>query len=94
MDRDVVLLGSAGESERVVLPDGHLGAVEENVLAGPGLGVLLLDLDLAHIARVLNDLGDVSLVASAHLTGDTLREVHESTVHPVLPKDTNSLSAD
>lgn len=94
VDGNVVLLGSTGQGEGVVLPDRDFRAVEENVLASPGLGVLLLDLNLAHIARVLNDLGDVGLVTSTHLTGNTLRKVDESSVHPVLPKHTNSLGSD
>lgn len=56
--------------------------------------MLLLDLDLADVAGMLDNFGDVSLVTSAHLTGDTLCKIDKSTVHPVLPKDTNSLSPD
>lgn len=56
MDRDVVLLGRARQRERVVLPQRHGRAAEEDVLSRARLGVLLLDLDLAHVARVLDDL--------------------------------------
>jgi hypothetical protein len=54
--------------------------------------VLLLDLDLADVAGVVDDLGDVCLVASAHLTGNSLGQVCKSTVHPVLPEDTNTVA--
>lgn len=56
VDGDVVLLGGARQGERVVLPERHGRAAEENVLSGSRLGVLLLDLDLAHVAGVLDDL--------------------------------------
>ena len=108
MDRDVVFLGRAGKGEGMVLPDGDFRAAEENVLSllasihdlgsnltylsSTGRGVLLLDLNLADIARVLNDLGDVRLVLSPNFTGDTLSQVGKSTVHPVLPKDTDTIA--
>lgn len=91
VDGNVVLFRSAGQCEGVVLPDGHLGAVEENVLASLGRGVLLLDLDLAHIAGVLDHLGNIGLVSATHLTSDTLGKVNEASVHPVLPEHTDSL---
>lgn len=56
--------------------------------------MLFLDLDLTDVAGVLDDLGDVRLVLAADLSGDPLGEVDEATVHPVLPKDTNSRRAD
>lgn len=56
VDGDVVLLRSAGQGKGVVLPERHSRATEENVLSGSRLGVLLLDLDLADIAGVLDDL--------------------------------------
>jgi hypothetical protein len=54
--------------------------------------VLLLDLDLANVAGMLNNLRDVRLVSSSNLAGDTLSQVRESTVHPVLPEDTNAVA--
>lgn len=93
MDGDVVFLGGAGQGERVVLPQRDSGTAEENVLSSPGLGVLLLDLDLANIAGVLNNLGNVRLVASTNLTSNTLSQVDETAVHPVLPKHTDGRSA-
>ncbi len=87
---DVVLFRCAGESERMVLPDGNLGAAQENVLTSSGRGVLLLDLDLADVAGMLNDLGNVGFVSSTDLTSDTLGQVGESTPHPVLPEDTDT----
>lgn len=94
VDGDVVLLGGAGEGEGVVLPERDGGAAEEDVLARPGLGVLLFDLDLADLARVLDDLGDVRLVAAAELAGHALGEIAEAAVHPKLPKDANGRGAD
>jgi hypothetical protein len=54
--------------------------------------VLLLDLDLADVAGVVDDLGDICLVATADLTGNSLSQVRESTVHPVLPEDTDTVA--
>jgi hypothetical protein len=61
-------------------------------LSGASDGVLLLDLDLADVAGVVDDLGDVCLVATADLTGNSLCQVRESTVHPVLPEDTDTVA--
>jgi hypothetical protein len=41
---------------------------------------------------MLNDLGNVRLVSSTDLTGDTLGQVCKPTVHPVLPEDTNTVA--
>jgi hypothetical protein len=92
----------------VVLPDGYFRATHENVLftlvlflctshsftylTSTGIGVLLLDLNLANVAGMLNDLGDVRLVASTDFTRNALTEVGESTVHPVLPENTNAIA--
>ncbi len=73
----------------MVLPDGDLRTTEENVLSSSGLGILLLDLDFANVGRMLNDLGDVGLVLSTDLSCDSLGEVNVSSVHPVLPENTN-----
>jgi hypothetical protein len=54
--------------------------------------MLLLDLDLADIARVLNDLGNVRLVSSTNLTCNTFTKVRESSIHPVLPENTNAVA--
>lgn len=51
--------------------------------------MLLLHLDLANVAGVLNNLCDVCPVAAAHLTSNTLSQVDEAAVHPVLPEDSN-----
>lgn len=56
-------------------------------LASSGFGVLLLDLYLHHIARVLNDLGDIRLVSSANFSQDPLNEVNDPAVNPILPED-------
>jgi hypothetical protein len=106
--RNVVLFGCARKGEGMVLPDRDFRATHENVLftlvlshlqvvtiaylTSTGVGVLLLDLNLANVAGMLNDLGDVRLVASTDLTRNTLTEVGESTVHPVLPENTNAIA--
>lgn len=54
--------------------------------------MLLLDLNLANVARMLNDLGDVRLVSSTYFAGNAFSQVGKSTVHPVLPEDTNSIA--
>ena len=51
---------------------GDLRAAQEDVLAGLGGRLLLLDLELHDVRRVLDDLGDVGAVAGADLTKDTL----------------------
>lgn len=54
--------------------------------------MLLLNLDFADVAWVLNDLGNVCLVSSSNLTGNALSQVREPTIHPVLPEDTNTVT--
>ena len=78
----------------MVLPQRDGGTAEEDVLAGSRLGVVLLDLDLAHVARVLDDLGNVRLVSAADLASDAFGEVGEAAVHPVLPEDADGLGAE
>lgn len=56
MNGDVVFLGCASKREGVILPDGDFRAAQEDVLSSTGRGVLLLDLDLANVAGVLDDL--------------------------------------
>ncbi|KAF4511985.1 hypothetical protein G6O67_001176 [Ophiocordyceps sinensis] len=93
VDGNVVLLGRARQGKGMVLPQRHGGAAKEDVLAGARLCVFLLDLDLAHLAGVLDHLGNVRLVAAADLAGDALGQVDEAAVHPVLPKDANGRGA-
>ena len=62
---------------------GDLRAAQEDVLAGTGGRLLLLNLDLHDVRRVLNDLGDVSAVAGAHFTEDTLVDPDDTTNEPV-----------
>ncbi|KAK5630382.1 hypothetical protein RRF57_006097 [Xylaria bambusicola] len=84
------------ELSRKVAHDTYrdLGTAEEDVLPGARLRVLLLDLDLADVAGVLDDLGDVRLMAAAHLSRDALCEVDEATVHPILPENADGRRAD
>lgn len=54
--------------------------------------MLLLDLNLADVAGMLNDLGNVGLVSATNFTSDALAEVGKSTVHPVLPEHTDAVA--
>jgi hypothetical protein len=54
--------------------------------------MLLFDLNLADVAGMLNNLGNVRLVPSSNFTRDTLSEIRESTIHPVLPKNTDTVA--
>lgn len=54
--------------------------------------MLFLDLHFANVARVLNDLGNVRLVSSPNFTSDTFSQVRKSTVHPVLPENTDTVA--
>lgn len=94
MNGDVILLRCTSEGERMVLPERDFRTAEEDVLACTGLGVLFLDLDLTNVAGMLHDFGDVCLVLAADFTGNTLGQVNEATVHPVLPEDTYGRRAD
>lgn len=44
-------------------------------LASPPLSMLLLDLDLAHVAWMLDDLGNERLVSASNLSCDALGQV-------------------
>ena len=92
--RYVILLGCARKCKWMILPQAHLGAAEEDVLSSPGLRVLLLNLDLADVARVLDDFGDVRLMSPTNLAGNSLRKIDVSAVHPVLPEDTDGRGAE
>lgn len=61
-------------------------------LSSASLGVLLLDLNFADVAWMLNDLGNVRLVSSSNLTRDTFSKIRKSTIHPVLPEDTDAVA--
>lgn len=54
--------------------------------------MFLLDLNLTDVAWMLNDLGNVRLVCASDLTSDSLRKISESTVHPVLPENTDTIA--
>lgn len=55
-------------------------------LAGPGFGVLLLDLDFYYVAWMLNDLRNIGFVPAAHLAGNAFGQIYEASSHPILPK--------
>lgn len=54
--------------------------------------MLLLDLYFTNVAGMLDDFRDVRFVSSSDLTRNALRQICESTVHPVLPEDTNTVA--
>jgi len=87
VDRDVVLFGCGGESERVPLEVADIGTVDEDVLSGTGGGLVLLDLDFDDLGRVLDDLADESTVPGADFAEDTLVDEDETTNEPVTPED-------
>ena len=92
MDGDVVFFRCGGEGKRVILPDGHLWAAEEDVLSCSRFGVLFLDLDLADVAGVLHDFANERLVPASDLAEDTFKQIDESAVHPVRPKDAAAIA--
>jgi len=71
---------------------GEEGAWEHAYLTRTSLSVLLLDLNFADIAGMLNDFRYVCLVSSSNFAGNALAKVRESTIHPVLPEDTDSIA--
>jgi hypothetical protein len=83
VDGNVVLLGGARESERMPLEVGDLGARQEDVLAGTGGGLLLLDLDFHNVRRVLDDLVDERNMTRPDFTKDTLRDPDNTADEPV-----------
>ena len=87
---NVVFFRGGGQGEGVILPDRYLRATEEDVLTCPRFGVLLLDLDLAYIAGMLDDLADERLVPTPHFAEDTFNEIDEPAIHPPLIEDTCS----
>lgn len=89
MDGDVVLFWCGGEREGMILIEGHLGAAEENVLSCTSLGILLLDLNLTDVTGMLNNLGNVGLVLSSNLSRNSLHQINVTSIHPVLPEDSN-----
>lgn len=73
----------------MILPDRDFGTAEEDVLSGSGFGVFFLDLNLAYHAGMLDNLGDIGLVFSTDFSCDSLHEVYVSSIHPVLPENSN-----
>lgn len=80
---DVVFLRRGGEREGVPLEVGHLGAGEEDVLAGARRRLFLLDLELHDLGRMLDDFGDVRAVPRANLTEDALPDPDDTADKPV-----------
>lgn len=71
-----------------------LGSKDDDAtyLSSSCLGVFLLDLNFANIAGMLDDFGNVRLVSSSDLARDSLCQVCEATVHPVLPEDADAIA--
>lgn len=92
MDGYVVFFGCTRQREGMVLPDGVLGTAEEDVLPSLCNGSILLDLDFAHSARMLDDFRDIRLVSATHFTRDTFSEVGEAADEPVLIEYTDAVA--
>lgn len=54
--------------------------------------MLLLDLNFADVARMLDHLRDESCVASSYLTGNSFGKIDKASNHPVLVKHTNAIA--
>jgi len=67
----------------VPLEVGYFRAADVDILTGPGSGFFFLDLELNHLGRVLDDLRNVSPVARANFTQDTLVDPDHATNQPV-----------
>lgn len=72
----------------------NIRAVQEYVLAGPGSRLFLLDLQLHHFGRVLDDLGNIGPVTGADFTENALIYINESSTKPVTLFITRHVSAD
>ena len=68
MDGNIVLFGSRGERERVILPYRDFGTAQEDILTRPGLGLLFVYLNFNNVAGMLDNLRDEGLVATSDLT--------------------------
>jgi len=67
----------------VPLEIGNFGAGDEDVLSSPSGCFVLLDLNLYHVGRVLDHLGDVRPVTRANLTEDPLPDPDDTTDKPI-----------
>ena len=70
---------------------GDLRAGDEDVLAGTGRRLLLLDLELHHHRRVLDNLVNVRPVTRADFPKDTLEDPNDTAEEPVSPEDTDGV---
>jgi len=61
----------------------NLGAAQEDVLTSSSSGLLLLDLNLHDVGRVLDDLGNIGIVAGTNFTEDTLRNPNNTSNEPI-----------
>lgn len=62
---------------------GNFGAGDEDVLSGPSGCFVLLDLNLHHVGRVLDHLGDIRPVTRTDLTEDALPDPDDTADKPV-----------
>lgn len=76
----------------MILPDGDLGAAEEDILSWFCVRMLFLDLDFADVARMLDNLRDISDMASSHFTSNSFGEVGKASDHPVLVEHTDTVA--
>ena len=62
---------------------GNFGAGDEDVLSSTSGCFVLLNLNLYHVGRVLDHLGDVRPVTRANLTEDALPDPNDTADKPV-----------
>jgi hypothetical protein len=67
----------------VPLEVGNLGAADEDVLSGLSCYLFLLDLNLYHVRRVLDHLGDVRPVTRTNFTKNALPDPDDAADEPV-----------
>jgi hypothetical protein len=60
-----------------------LRTADEDVLSCTGFSLFLLDLKLHDVRRVLNDFGNIGVVAGADFTEDTLKDPNDTTDKPI-----------
>lgn len=62
---------------------GNLGAADKDILSSPSCCPFLLDLDLHHVRRMLDHLGDVRSVTRTNFTKDALPDPNDAADEPV-----------
>jgi hypothetical protein len=71
----------------------NFGAGEEDVLPGPGGGLLLFNLELHDVGRVLDDFGNIRPMAGTDFPQNTLPDPDKTSDKPVPLEDAERVSA-